>query len=93
MGQIMAILEKKYGMDIPEADSEVAHKELWDRMENCRKQHGIGQVISALEILLNYTCLLSAVSIVTDRSGNRILLETDKGRKYQIRVTETDEDI
>lgn len=79
MGQIMAILEKKYGMDIPEADSGVAHKELWDR--------------SALEILLNYTCLLSAVSIVTDRSGNRILLETDKGRKYQIRVTETDEDI
>ena len=28
MGQIMAILEKKYGMDIPEADSGVAHKEL-----------------------------------------------------------------
>ena len=93
MGHIMAILEKKYGMDIPEADSGVAHKELWDRMENCRKQQGTGQVISALEILLNYTCLLSAVSIVTDRSGNRILLEPDKGRKYQIRVTETDEDI
>ena len=49
MGQIMAILEKKYGMDIPEADSGVAHKELWDRMENCRKQQGTGQVISALE--------------------------------------------
>ena len=62
-------------------------------MENCRKQQGTGQVISVLEILLNYTCLLSTVSIVTDRSGNRILLETDKGRKYQIRVTETDEDI
>lgn len=28
MGQIMAILEKKYGMDILEADSGVAHKEL-----------------------------------------------------------------
>ena len=93
MGQIMAILEKKYGMDIPEADSGVTHKELWDRMENCRTRQGPGQVISALEILLNYTCLLSVVSIVTDRSGNRILLETDKGRKYQIRVTETDEDI
>lgn len=62
-------------------------------MENCRKQQGTGQVISVLEILLNYTCLLSTVSIVTDRSGNRILLETDKGWKYQIRVTETDEDI
>ncbi len=92
MEQIAILLEHENRRASAQSDDKTVRRELLENLEECQYTHGTGQVVKALEILLNYTCLIPTVTVVTDLSKSRLLVETDRGGKYQITVTETDED-
>lgn len=92
MEQIAIMLEHENRRTSAQSSDKTVCRELLGNLEECQYVHGIGQVVKALEILLNYTCLIPTVTVVTDLSQSRLLVETDRGEKYQITVTETDED-
>lgn len=89
--QISSMLEERNSRESVKTDNGMFFQELLKELDRCQQTNGIRQVLKALEILLNYTCLLPSATIISDKEKSRLLVELDDGNKYQIIVMQTDE--
>lgn len=89
--QISSMLEERNSRESVKTDNGMFFQKLLEELDSCQQTNGIRQVLKALEILLNYTCLLPSATIISDKERSCLLVELDGGDKYQIIVTQTEE--